>query len=68
MVMRQQKLVGTTDWVALRYAYDLADRVERITYPSGRQVLYVRDDKGRVTQVRTRANNSAAPGRSSHRP
>ena len=60
MVTRQQKLVGTPDWAALRYAYDLADRVETITYPSGRQVRYVRDAKGRVVSVRTRASNTVA--------
>jgi YD repeat-containing protein len=42
----------------LRYAYDLADRAELVTYPSGRQVRYVRDAKGRVSAVRTRASAS----------
>lgn len=56
IVSQRQKLVGTPDWVWLRYAYDLADRVALVTYPSGRQVQYVRDDKGRVRTVRTRAN------------
>jgi YD repeat-containing protein len=58
LVTRFQKLVGTSDWVALRYAYDLADRIETITYPSGRQVRYVRDAKGRVVGVRTRASTA----------
>jgi RHS repeat-associated protein len=60
LVTRFQKLVGTPDWVALRYAYDLADRIEIITYPSGRQVRYVRNIKGQVVGVRTRANNTVA--------
>jgi RHS repeat-associated protein len=59
MVTRFQKLVGTPDWVALRYGYDLADRIETVTYPSGRQARYVRDAKGRVVGVRTRANSTA---------
>jgi RHS repeat-associated protein len=58
LINQRQKLVGTADWVWLRYAYDLGDRVTRITYPSGRQVSYARDAKGRVAAVRTRANAS----------
>jgi RHS repeat-associated protein len=58
LLTRFQKLVGTPDWVALRYAYDLGDRIETITYPSGRQARYVRDAKGRVVSVRTRASNA----------
>ena len=45
---------GTTFW--LRYSYDLGDRVTRMTYPSGRQLLYRRDPKGRVLSVLTRAD------------
>jgi RHS repeat-associated protein len=56
IVTQQQKLAGTADFVALRYTYDLADRIERMTYPSGRQVQYSRDAKGRVMTVRTRAS------------
>jgi RHS repeat-associated protein len=58
LLTRFQKLVGTPDWVALRYAYDLGDRIETITYPSGRQVRYVRDAKGKVVSVRTRVSNT----------
>lgn len=58
LMSQRQKLLGTTDWVWLRYAYDLANRITLITYPSGRQVQYVRDDKGRVRTVKTRANNT----------
>ena len=49
---------GTT-WVT-RYAYDAADRVEEITYPSGVVVQYVRDAMGRITSV------TAAPNGTSH--
>ena len=45
----------------IAYAYDLADRVEQITYPSGRIVDYSRDSQGRVTSVTTRTNAGAAP-------
>lgn len=55
---QRQKLLGTADWVWLRYAYDLGDHITRITYPSGRQVQYVRDEKGRVRSVKTRANDT----------
>lgn len=49
---------ATTFW--LRYAYDLGDRVTRMTYPSGRQVSYRRDTKGRVLSVLTRADTASA--------
>jgi len=42
----------------LTYAYDLADRVTQITYPSGRIVAYGYDTKGRVVQVNTKASVS----------
>jgi RHS repeat-associated protein len=45
----------------IAYAYDLVDRVEQITYPSGRIVDYSRDSQGRVTSVTTRTNAGAAP-------
>ncbi len=45
---------------AVGYAYDLADRVSTITYPSGRIVAYVRDTQGRVTSVTTKQNATAA--------
>ncbi len=45
---------------AVGYAYDLADRVSTITYPSGRIVTYVRDAQGRVTSVTTKQNTTSA--------
>ncbi len=36
------------------YVYDLADRLTEFTYPSGRQVQYIRDTQGRITSVQTR--------------
>ena len=62
LISQRQKLVGTTDWVYLRYSYDLADRIRTVTYPSGRQVLYTRDDKGRVLAVKTRLNSTVEAG------
>ena len=45
----------------LGYSYDLADRIVQIAYPSGRIVDYVRDGKGRVASVTSRATAGAAP-------
>lgn len=42
----------------LRYAYNLADPITQITYPSGRIVQYLRDTKGRVNLVQTKATSS----------
>lgn len=46
--------VGTLGW-----NYDLADRVVQVSYPSGRDVAYTRDTKGRVIEVNTRPSSSA---------
>jgi YD repeat-containing protein len=58
MLVKRQ-VIGTTATANLSYAYDLGDRISQITYPSGRQVIYSRDPKGRVTLVRTRATATA---------
>jgi RHS repeat-associated protein len=58
MLVKRQR-IGTTTSANLTYAYDLGDRISQITYPSGRQVIYSRDPKGRVTLVRTRATATA---------
>jgi RHS repeat-associated protein len=57
MLLKRQAL-GTTTAANLTYAYNLADRVTQITYPSGRIVGYVRDSKQRITTVRTKALSS----------
>jgi RHS repeat-associated protein len=54
LLVKQQKL-GTTTAANLTYSYDLSDRIVQIIYPSGRHVGYVRDSKGRVATVRTKA-------------
>jgi RHS repeat-associated protein len=46
---------------ATAYAYDLADHVVQVTYPSGRIVTYTRDAMGRVTDIATAANSAAVP-------
>ncbi|MCP4127870.1 MAG: hypothetical protein GY753_12505 [Gammaproteobacteria bacterium] len=40
-----------------QYSYDSANRINSITYPSGRVVAYVRDSEGQIIQV-----NSTEPG------
>ena len=54
----KEQMIGSAT-ASLTYAYSLGDRVTTMTYPSGRQVLYTYDTKGRVTQVRTRATSTA---------
>ncbi len=54
----KQQTIGSTATASLTYAYDLANRVTQITYPSGRIVGYVRDTKGRVTTVQTKLSSS----------
>ena len=58
MLFKRQS-IGATALSKVSYTYDLADRIASITYPSGRIVTYVRDTKGRVTSVTTKANASA---------
>jgi len=43
------------------YAYDLADHVVQITYPSGRIVTFTRDAMGRIAGIATQANSAAVP-------
>ena len=42
------------------YEYDLADRIFKVNYPSGRIVTYNRDTDGRIIQVTTKQNSAAA--------
>lgn len=58
-MLAQEQLIGAT-YKRLTYAYDVADRITSIVYPSGRQVTYGYDTLGRVNLVRTRANSSSA--------
>ena len=43
--------VGTTFTASVGYVYDAADRLIKITYPSGKAVTYARDARGRVSGV-----------------
>ena len=57
-LLAKEQSIGTTADARLVYAYDLADRVTHITYPSGRIVRYGYDSKGRVNLVETKASAS----------
>lgn len=46
--------VGSLGWT-----YDLADRIVEVSYPSGRDVAYTRDAKGRVVDVKTRPDSGS---------
>lgn len=50
VVTRQQVIAGSPT-LTLSMTYDLADRILRITYPSGRWVDYARDAQGRVASI-----------------
>jgi RHS repeat-associated protein len=55
----RQQSVGTTSVEVLGYAYDLADRITGMTYPSGRELRYSREAKGRVGGAETRSSPAA---------
>ncbi|MEM7665647.1 MAG: polymorphic toxin type 8 domain-containing protein [Pseudomonadota bacterium] len=55
----KEQPVGADAITRLSYSYDVADRITRIIYPSGRWVLYQYDAYGRVNQVRTRESSSS---------
>lgn len=57
MTAKEQSIGGA--FKLLSYSYDVADRITRIIYPSGRWVLYDYDVWGRVDQVRTRETSSS---------
>src|SRR6185312_14699771 len=59
-VVQETRVIDLTTYVTT-YAYDLADHVVQITYPSGRIVSYTRDAMGRITDVATQANSAAVP-------
>ncbi len=53
-VIQDSRAIGVTAYDTY-YAYDKADRLTQITYPSGRIVTYKRDELGRVKYVTTQA-------------
>lgn len=58
---RKLQTTGTTPLV-VAYRHDLADRLERVIYPSGNTARYARDVMGRVTAVRVCPPGSACQG------
>ncbi len=58
--VRVENVIGAQTYLT-EYAYDVADRLVSMTYPSGRIVDYTRDSIGRVTGVTTRENELATP-------
>jgi RHS repeat-associated protein len=59
-LLAKRMKTGALASASLAYTYDIADRIQSITYPSGRIVTYAHDQLGRATSVTTRAN-AAAP-------
>ena len=53
-------MIGTQTYVT-EYAYDAVNRLESVTYPSGRIVDYTYDSISRLASVATRANLLATP-------
>ncbi|MEM8562243.1 MAG: DUF6531 domain-containing protein [Pseudomonadota bacterium] len=51
--------IGATNYT-VGYAYDLADNIIQMLYPSGRIVDYARDSLGRVSGITTRASAGAS--------
>ncbi|MBK8972595.1 MAG: hypothetical protein IPM37_15165 [Hahellaceae bacterium] len=58
-VVRESRTIESKTYET-RYAYDLADKLTQITYPSGRQVKYTFDSIGQIQSVATRANDTAS--------
>jgi len=53
--------ISWTAWAISSYQYDSANRLQQITHPNGRIVIYTRNALGQITQVQTRDNANAAP-------
>ena len=61
-ILRDERVIGAQTYIT-EYAWDLADRMIQIVYPSGRIVDYARDSIGRVTDVTTKASAGATSRR-----
>jgi len=59
-LLARQQSIGTTAAAQILYAYDPANRITQITYPSGRIVQYGYDSKGRVNLVQTKASSGVS--------
>src|SRR5258708_5820411 len=60
-VVQEAHVVGGQSYVT-SYAYDLANHIVQITYPSARIVSYTRDAMGRIAGGATPTNSSAGAG------
>ncbi|MDO9462109.1 MAG: hypothetical protein Q7N95_18570, partial [Alphaproteobacteria bacterium] len=58
-VVHEARVIAGQSYQTLR-AYDLADNLVTLTYPSGRIVHYMRDALGRITSVSTQTNAGGA--------
>ena len=54
--IKSDKRTLATQVYTTTYEYDLADRITKVNYPSGRIVTYSRDTDGRINQVTTKQN------------
>jgi YD repeat-containing protein len=59
-VVTETRTINTQTYTTT-YAYNLADNLLQVTYPSGRVVTYQRDTLGRVIAVTTQISSSGAP-------
>jgi YD repeat-containing protein len=59
-VVQETRMIGGVSYVT-GYAYDLANHVTQMTYPSGRIVTYLYDEMGRTRSAITQANSGAQP-------
>ncbi len=59
-IKSDKRTISGIVYTATTYEYDLADRIFKINYPSGRIVTYNRDATGRINQVTTKQNATAA--------
>ena len=59
-VKSDKRTISGIVYTATTYEYDLADRIFKVNYPSGRIVTYNRDTTGRITQVTTKKDAAAA--------
>ncbi|MFZ5929835.1 MAG: RHS repeat domain-containing protein [Pseudomonadota bacterium] len=59
-VVREARVIAGKSY-STQFAYDAADNLITLTYPSGRSVSYARDALGRVSGVSTKLDASAPP-------
>jgi RHS repeat-associated protein len=57
-ITQEQRSIAGTNYVT-SYTYDSAGQLATMTYPSGRQLVYLRDTLGRVQQIVSIYNNTS---------